>query len=156
MLTEHYELVPQIANGYFYTFTYLAKKPQRFLDKTPFIYCIGPVENRENMFTAINLHHIELADRIKLIEAMQRSYCFMDAEIQHIISEQSLNALVPGILFGLRMYNMKNVFELKRVKNAAVPLYLHLQGDIYMGTPDDKVMKYLLHSGIYKDSTHFA
>ena len=70
------------------------------------------------------------------------------------IIEESLNRLVPGILFGIRIYNLKNIFNPVRVKNPAVPLFLHEQGNIYLGTPDDKYMKYLFNSGIYKTSEY--
>lgn len=152
MQEKYFDRPSIVSNGYFYTFEYYPRHPKELYDKTPFLYCVGPVEKRTNLFTGINLHHIDLQSRYRLIEAMQRQYNILDNDAQHIISEESLNRLVPGVLFGVRIYNMKNVYQLKRIKNRAVPLFLHEQGNIYMGTPDDKFMKYLLNSGIYKSS----
>jgi len=156
MLEKYFDRPSVVSNGYFYTFEYYPRHPKDLYDKTPFLFCIGPVEKRENLITGINLHHIDVESREKLIEMMQRQYNILDDEKQHIISEESLNRLVPGVLFGVRVYNLKNIYNLKRLKNSAVPLFLYEQGNIYMGTPDDKFIKYLLHSGIYKSSEYQA
>lgn len=87
-----------------------------------------------------------------MIKYMQMQYRILDSDTQHLVSEESLNRLVPGILFGLRIYNMKNMYNLIRVKNQAVPLFIYGHGDIYLGNPDDKYIKYMINSGIYKDS----
>lgn len=154
MQNAHYENSSKLINGFFYTFEYYPRHPKDLYDKTPFIFCIGPVEYRDNLFTAINLHHVTLEERVKLIQMMQMQYRILDDDTQHLVSEESLNRLVPGILFGLRIYNSENIYSLKRIKNDAVPLYLHEQGNIYLGTPDDKYIKYMIHSGIYKSSKY--
>lgn len=154
MQNEHFERASRFVNGFFYTFEYYPRRPKELYDKTPFIFCIGPVEKRDNLFTAINLHHVTVEERVKLIELMQTQYRILDDDTQHLIAEESLNRLVPGILFGLRVYNSENVYNLKRIKNEAVPLYLHEQGNIYLGTPDNKYIKYMINSGIYKSSKY--
>jgi hypothetical protein len=154
MLEKYFDKTRFISNGFFYSFEYYPRHPKELYDKTPFLYCIGPVENRTNLITGINLHHIDLKSRMRLIEMMQRQYNILDDDKQHIISEESLNRLVPGILFGVRIYNLKNIFNPIRVRNPAVPLFLHEQGNIYLGTPDDKYMQYLFNSGIYKTSKY--
>ncbi len=154
MNKEHFEVATRFVNGFFYTFEYYAKSKQRFQDKTPFIYCIGPVEGSRSLVAGINLHHIPYEDRCRLIVALQTNYNILDDDTQNIIAEESLNRLLPGVLFGERFYNLRNVYNLKRIHNKAVPLYLHEHGNIYLGTADDKFMKYLFKSGIYKDSEH--
>lgn len=151
---EYFERASKVINGFFYTFDYYPRRPKELYDKNPFIFCIGPVENRENMFTGINLHHVTIQERVTLIALMQKQYRILDDDTQHLISEESLNRLVPGILFGLRFYNSNNIYNMKRVKNDAVPLFLHEQGDIYLGTPDNKYIKYMINSGIYKSSKY--
>ena len=152
--SEYFERSSKVINGFFYTFDYYPRRPKELYDKTPFIFCIGPIENRDNLFAGINLHHITIDEREKLIELMQTQYRILDDDTQHLISEESLNRLVPGVLFGWRIYNSQNIYNLKRVKNYAVPLFLYEQGNIYMGTPDNKFVKYMLHSGIYKSSKY--
>lgn len=154
MQEKYFDKTRFISNGFFYSFEYYPRHPKELYDKTPFLYCIGPVAKRDNLITGINLHHIDVASRVRLIEMMQRQYNILDDDKQHIISEESLNRLVPGILFGIRIYNLKNIFNPVRVKNPAVPLFLHEQGNIYLGTPDDKYMQYLFKSGIYKTSEY--
>lgn len=154
MQEKYFDKTRFISNGFFYSFEYYPRKPKELYDVTPFLYCIGPVDKRDNLITGINLHHIDVASRVRLIEMMQRQYNILDDDNQHIISEESLNRLVPGVLFGIRIYNLKNIFNPVRVKNPAVPLFLHEQGNIYLGTPDDKYMKYLFNSGIYKTSEY--
>lgn len=154
MLEKYFDKTRFISNGFFYSFEYYPRHPKELYDKTPFLYCIGPVEKRDNFITGINLHHIDLKSRMRLIEMMQRQYNILDDDKQHIISEESLNRLVPGILFGVRIYNLKNIYNPIRVRNPAVPLFLHEQGNIYLGTPDDKYMQYLFNSGIYKTSEY--
>lgn len=149
---EYFERASRLVNGFFYTFEYYPRHPKELYDKNPFIFCIGPVEGRDNLFTAINLHHVTVKERELLIKYTQTQYGILDDDIQHLVSEESLNRLVPGILFGLRVYNMKNVYNLIRVKNPAVPLFIYGQGNIFLGTPDDKYIKYMINSGIYKDS----
>ena len=151
---EYFERSSKVVNGFFYTYDYYQSNPKALYDKNPFIFCIGPIEKRENLFAGINLHHIPIDDRAKLIELMQTQYRILDDDTQHLISEESLNRLVPGVLFGWRVYNSNNIYNLKRVKNDAVPLFLHEQGDIYLGTPDAKYVKYMLQSGIYKSSKY--
>lgn len=154
MQEKYFDKTRFISNGFFYSFEYYPRHPKELYDKTPFLYCIGPVAKRDNLITGINLHHIDVTSRVRLIEMMQRQYNILDDDKQHIISEESLNRLVPGILFGIRIYNLKNIFNPVRVKNPAVPLFLHEQGNIYLGTPDDKYMQYLFKSGIYKTSEY--
>ena len=154
MLEKYFDKTRFISNGFFYSFEYYPRHPKELYDKTPFLYCIGPVEKCDNLITGINLHHIDLKSRMRLIEMMQRQYNILDDDKQHIISEESLNRLVPGILFGVRIYNLKNIYNPIRVRNPAVPLFLHEQGNIYLGTPDDKYMQYLFNSGIYKTSEY--
>lgn len=151
---EYFDRPSVLMNGYFYTFEYYPRHPKDLYDKTPFLYCVGPVDKRTNLVTGINLHHIDFESRKRLIEMMQRQYNILDDEQQHIISEESLNRLVPGVLFGVRIYNTKNIYKPLRIKNKAVPLFLHEQGNIYMGTPDDKYLQYLFKSGIYKSSEY--
>lgn len=154
MQEKYFDKTRFISNGFFYSFEYYPRHPKELYDKTPFLYCVGPVEKRNNLITGINLHHIDLQSRYRLIELMQRQYNILDNDEQHIISEESLNRLVPGVLFGVRIYNLKNIYNPVRVRNPAVPLFLHEQGNIYLGTPDDKYMKYLFNSGIYKTSEY--
>ena len=151
---EYFEHASKVVNGFFYSFEYYPRNTKRLYDKTPFLYCIGPLENAVNKFVGLNLHHLPFTDRCKLIKMMQMQYHFMDDDTQHIISQQSLNNLVPGVLFSWRIYNMQCVYKLIRIKNAAVPLFLHEQGNIYLSTPDEKVLVYLLNSGLYKSSTY--
>lgn len=151
---DYFERSSRLVNGFFYTFEYYPRRPKELYDKNPFVFCIGPVENRDNLFTAINLHHVTVKERESLIKLMQLQYRILDEDTQHLVSEESLNKLVPGILFGLRVYNMKNVYNLVRVKNCVVPLFIYGQGNIYLGNTDDKYMKYLINSGIYKSSSH--
>lgn len=151
---DYFERSSRLVNGFFYTFEYYPRRPKELYDKNPFVFCIGPVEGRNNLFTAINLHHVTVKERENLIKLMQLQYRILDEDIQHLVSEESLNKLVPGILFGLRVYNMKNMYNLIRVKNYAVPLFVYGQGNIYLGNADDKYIKYLINSGIYKSSKH--
>lgn len=145
-------------NGYFYTFEYYATHSDAFFDFTPFIFCVGPAEFGrkhkpvDNFISGLNLHHISISDRETLIKKMQEQYDFMSNDKQHLISEWSLNHLCPGVDFGLRIYDMRNCYNIKRVANAAVPKYIYDQGNIYLGTPDDKYLKYLINAGIYKSS----
>ena len=74
MQEKYFDRPSIVSNGYFYTFEYYPRHPKELYDKTPFLYCVGPVEKRTNLFTGINLHHIDLQSRYRLIEAMQRQY----------------------------------------------------------------------------------
>lgn len=154
MNNSDYTNASSLINGYFYTFTYDPRKPvKQLVDYTPYIFCIGPVGNAQsNLFTGLNLHHISIKDREKLLREMQIHYQFMDNEKEHIISEYSLNQLVPGVSFGIRVYNMKRMYDIKRVNNSAAALYIYDQGDISLASPNDKFVKYLINNKYYKTS----
>jgi hypothetical protein len=143
-MNSDFELTRHFENGYFYTFEYYPKHSSVFYDKTPFVFCIGPVDNVDNLISGLNLHHISIQDRITLLSKLETLYNFTQTESKHLFSESTLNSLVPGIDFGFRKYNLRNMYNVYRVKNSAVPLYLHEQGNIYLGTASDKYLRYIL------------
>lgn len=153
-----FESTSQLSNGFFYTFTYDARKPvKQLVDYHPYIFCIGPVgDPKYNLFAGLNLHHISIDDRKKLMEVLYSKYNYMQNEIEQHFSEYTLNQLVPGIGFAVKVYNRNNVYDLKRVKNKAVALYIFDQGDPSIATPDDSYLRYLINNSKYKSSKAMA
>lgn len=153
-----FERTSMLNNGFFYTFTYDAHKPvKRLVDYHPFIYCIGPVgDPKHNLFAGLNLHHISIEDRQALMKILFERYNYMSQETEQHFSEHTLNRLVPGIGLGVRVYNRANVYDLKRVKNKAVALYIFGQGDTSIATPDDTYFNYLIKNAKHKTSEDYA
>ena len=55
-----------------------------FYDKTPFVFCIGPVDNVDNLISGLNLHHISIQDRITLLSKLENVDAVLDGHT-HLI-----------------------------------------------------------------------
>lgn len=142
-----------IKNGYFYTFQYLApttKANDSGYDSAPFIFCIGPSEHYKNNFIGLNLHHVTVKDRVKLFTELADKYDILHKSSRTVLSETTLNSLVPGILAGVREYNRTRVLNPLFVPNDVAPLFYSAQGDIRNAKTNDMLIRYLNETHDYK------
>lgn len=160
--SKSFEPVAMMSNGYFYTFYYDAANKARFVDKTPFIFCIGPHEQYskkgkrvafENVVAGLNLHHLPIKDRHVLIDTLTQNYA-LNEDTAHILSEASLNTACPGSICAIRYYNLSRIYDLYRVKNSHVKYYLNEQGNITLSTPSEDSMRFEFESELFKTSKY--
>lgn len=113
-----------IVNGYFYTFMYKARSTEQDVDPFPLIYCIRPGEKDLNNFIGLNLHHLPVELREKLIKLMHKTKGMMDRP-RTIFSDTELNALVPGCKAAIREYSRKRVFDPKWITSDEIAYYIY-------------------------------
>ncbi len=148
-MEEDFELTNYVVNGYWYTFQYLSKKEKEGYDRDCFIYCIGPFEKNINCFWGINLHHLDLSNRIRLFEKMLSDQQFIRDEKRYFFNKETLMAYLheqDPKMAGIRVYDRRNASQIYRVKNEAVAKYLFEDGQLYMSNPSQKAIEYALHS----------
>ena len=148
-MKEDFELTNYVVNGYWYTFQYLSKKEKEGYDRDCFIYCIGPFEKNINCFWGINLHHLDLSNRIRLFEKMLSDQQFIRDEKRYFFNKETLMAYLheqDPKMAGIRVYDRRNASKIYRVKNEAVAKYLFEDGQLYMSNPSQKAIEYALHS----------
>ena len=148
-MKEDFELTNYVVNGYWYTFQYLSKKEKEGYDRDCFIYCIGPFEKNINCFWGINLHHLDLSNRIRLFEKMLSDQQFIRDEKRYFFNKETLMAYLheqDPKMAGIRVYNREKVDQAYRVKNEAVAKYLFEEGQLYMSNPSQKAIEYALNS----------
>ena len=148
-MEEDFELTNYVVNGYWYTFQYLSKKEKEGYDRDCFIYCIGPFEKNINCFWGINLHHLDLSNRIRLFEKMLSDQQFIRDEKRYFFNKETLMAYLheqDPKMAGIRVYNREKVDQAYRVKNEAVAKYLFEEGQLYMSNPSQKAIEYALNS----------
>ena len=122
-MEEDFELTNYVVNGYWYTFQYLSKKEKEGYDRDCFIYCIGPFEKNINCFWGINLHHLDLSNRIRLFEKMLSDQQFIRDEKRYFFNKETLMAYLheqDPKMAGIRVYDRRNASQIYRVKNEAV------------------------------------
>lgn len=161
--SRSFEPVSIFNNGYFYTFYYEAIHKAQFVDKNPFIFCIGPYERftkkgksvrLENVIAGLNLHHLTIKEREQLITQLTMNYSLLENDAAHILSEETLNKLVPGAIDAVRYYHLEHVYDLHRLRNKYVPFYLHEQGNILGATVDEEALRHEFTSVEFKGSDH--
>lgn len=157
-----FEQVSMFNNGYFYTFYYDSTQKTHFVDKTPFIFCIGPAEQYtkkgkrialQNVIAGLNLHHLPIKERYDLIKILESNYKLSE-DSAHILSEETLNRLCPGVIAAVRYYNITRVYDLYKIKNSHVKYYLSEQGNILLSTPNEDSLRYEFNSEQFKTSDY--
>jgi len=161
--SRSFEPVSIFNNGYFYTFYYDSIHKDKFVDKNPFIFCIGPCERftkkgksvrLENIIAGLNLHHLTISEREKLVNELTANYSLLEDDAAHILSEETLNKLVPGAIDAVRYYHLAHVYDLHRLRNKYVPFYLREQGNIIGATVDEAALRHEFTSVEFKSSDH--
>lgn len=148
-MEEDFELTNYVVNGYWYTFYYKSNNEKEGYDRNCFIYCIGPFEKNINCFWGINLHHLDLSNRIRLFEKMLSDQQFIRDEKRYFFNKETLMAYLheqDPKMAGIRVYDRRNASQIYRVKNEAVAKYLFEDGQLYMSNPSQKAIEYALHS----------
>ena len=148
-MKEDFELTNYVVNGYWYTFQYKSNNEKEGYDRNCFIYCIGPFEKNINCFWGINLHHLDLSNRIRLFEKMLSDQQFIRDEKRYFFNKETLMAYLheqDPKMAGIRVYDRRNASQIYRVKNEAVAKYLFEDGQLYMSNPSQKAIEYALHS----------
>jgi len=138
-----------VLDGRFYTFKYIPKSVSQDIDINPFIFCIRPSLTNPNNFVGLNLHHLPILMREKLITGMQKSKNFMNVP-RMTFSEEELNHLAPGCKAAVREYSRKRVLDCYAVDNKDVPLYIYANGSPRVANQVRKLFDFLLKSGMYK------
>jgi hypothetical protein len=149
-MTENFEKTSRIVNGWWYTFEYHPTNITPGYDRYPMIFCIGPSTKDLNVFQALNLHHLPLKARIAFMVKFDKDSNFRQADSRTVYTADQLVSYFGaglGIQGAIRYYNKKNIQNVYRVLNKAVPLYLEYDGDIMMKDPGTIMNKYLLDLG---------
>lgn len=126
-----------ILDGYFYTFDYKAtsyftgKYKQDGYDTKPFIFCIQPSTKDINCIVGLNFNHLSNM-KIPLWEEFNKTYKITNDDIRHAVSLENLFRISRAFELGIRYYNRKNIRNLERVYNSAVPQLISGHGNFSM------------------------
>lgn len=148
-MVEDLELTNNIVNGYWYSFNYeypVSKKTIGY-DTVPLVFVIGPSTKNMNVFVAINIHHIgSKADRYGFVEKMQQDCGFMNDDIRHIYTEESIQRICSTGVYkmSLRYYDKTKCRNIYRVKNGELGKYIMTDGDLTMSKPSQEEIKWNL------------
>lgn len=124
-----------IKNGYFYTFEYEPKDRAIGYDLCPFVYVIGPWFGKSNIpnnnFTALNLHHLSLSERVDFIT---RLYSIMNGEERTIVTLENLEI---NYKHAIRVYDRKRIKNLWQCKNKTAKYYIKSNGLCILAKRDE-------------------
>lgn len=149
-MSKNYVTTNDVVNGFWYSFKYAANNPVKGVDKHPFIFCIGPSKTSLNHFVGLNLHHLPITQRAEFIKMFQSLHNFMDQDTRIVLTEEQIEAMVPGIKIAFRVYDKRGIKSCVRVVNRAVPDYIFSKGNIIQEKPINVITKWLQKLGILK------
>lgn len=132
-----------IVDGFFYSFHYVAKSTAPDVDQEPLIFCIRPSQMSLNNFVGLNLHHLPVELREKLIIGMHKMKQLISYP-RVTFTEEELNSIVPGCKAFVREYNRKRVFDPVRIENREIINYIYSDGRLREDKPSKTVIDFLL------------
>lgn len=132
-----------IVDGFFYSFLYAAKSTAPDVDQEPLIFCIRPSQMSLNNFVGLNLHHLPVELREKLIMGMHKTKQLM-RQPRVTFTEEELNSIVPGCRAFVREYNRKRVFDPVLIENGEIINYIYSNGRLREDKPSKTMVDFLL------------